>query len=107
MLLEAKDIKAEYDYYTGTLKVNEKGKIRIFKDVPESECDKLIAGLEKNPGTGYLHFNKFLSKYFDKESTFKKKEEPMSDEDYEDAWKQYKKFKSDEEWEKYRKDSGL
>lgn len=90
MILEAKDIKATYDYYTGKLKVIEKGQTRIFKDVPESECDKLINGLEKNPGTGYLHFNKFLSKYFDKEV----------DGDFDLAYKDYKKQIENEKWDK-------
>lgn len=96
MITEAKEIKASYDYYTGKLKVIEKGKTRIFKDVPESECDKLINGLERNPGSGYLHFNKFLSKYFDKEI------KPSEDwnEDYLEAYRRYKKEKDEEEWDK-------
>jgi len=90
MITEAKDIQATYEYHTGRLKVIEKGKIRIFKDVPEIDCDKLIDGLEGNPGSGYKHFIKFFSKYFDKEVGG----------EYDLAYKDYRKQKDEEEWDK-------
>jgi len=49
------------------LKVYEKGELRIFHNISYEEYKRLDNGLRNNPGSGYLHFNAFLNRNFDKE----------------------------------------
>ena len=63
----ARDYSLEYDERSKKLKVWEKGELRLFRNISQEEYNRLNNGLRNNPGSGYLHFNAFLNRNFDKE----------------------------------------
>ena len=89
-ITEAKDFSASYDDRTRKVKVLDHGKIRFFRDISPDEFMRLNNGLTHNPKSGYLHFQAFLSRNFDKEIGG----------EYDQAYAEYKRQKSEEDYEK-------
>ena len=59
VLNEASDYKLKYNSYYKKLTVYQRGKKIEFRNISQKEYDKLNNGLNRNPGTGDLHYNAF------------------------------------------------